>query len=97
MKYYSRKFCYANYTFNGLQGIAAEWCRLYLTDRKQKVEIRSPSNTLNFSSILGPLLFIMYVNDLPPTINTLSEPIFADDTSVTMSNKKFDDFCRMST
>jgi hypothetical protein len=27
---------------NGIQGIAAEWFRFYLTDRKQKVEIKSP-------------------------------------------------------
>jgi hypothetical protein len=43
--------------------------------------------------ILRPLLFIIYTNDLPPTISTLSEPIiFADDTSVIISSKKFDDF-----
>jgi hypothetical protein len=41
-------------------------------------------------SVLGPLLFIVYMNDLPPTINTLSEPIlFANDTSVIISSTKF--------
>jgi len=44
-------------------------------------------------SILGPLLFIIYVNDLPPTIHTLSEPIlFPVDTSVIIYSKNFDDF-----
>jgi hypothetical protein len=48
-------------------------------------------------SILGPLLFIIYINDLPPTINTLSEPtIFDDDTSVIISSKNAVDFCIMS-
>jgi hypothetical protein len=48
-------------------------------------------------SILGPLLFIIYINDLPPTTNNLSKPIiFADDTSVLNSSKKFDDFSTIS-
>jgi hypothetical protein len=43
------------------------------------------------------LAFIIYINDLPPTINTLPETIiFADDTNVINSTKKFDDFCRIS-
>jgi hypothetical protein len=43
------------------------------------------------------LLFIIYINDLPPTINTLANPIiFADDTSVIIYSKKFDDCCRIS-
>jgi hypothetical protein len=43
-----------------------------------------------------PLLFIAYINDLPPTINTLAKPtIFDDDTSVIISTKKFVAFCRI--
>jgi hypothetical protein len=39
----------------------------------------------------------MYINDLPPTINTLSEPIlFTGDTSIIISSKTFHDFCTMS-
>jgi hypothetical protein len=42
-------------------------------------------------SILGPLLFIIYINDLPPTINTLAIPIiFVDNTSVIISSKNLD-------
>jgi retron-type reverse transcriptase len=65
--------------------------RSYLTNRKQKNEIKSfekfsskwgtVKHGIPPGSILGPLIFIIYVNDLFPTINTLSEAIlFADDT-----------------
>jgi hypothetical protein len=43
------------------------------------------------------LLFIIYINALPPTINTLAIPIiFADETSVIISGKNLDDFCMLS-
>jgi hypothetical protein len=39
------------------------------------------------------LLFIIYINDFPPTISSLSEPIiFVHDTNVMISSKKYDDF-----
>jgi hypothetical protein len=42
------------------------------------------------------LLFIIYINDLLPTINTLAIPIlFDDDTSVIISSKNLDDFCML--
>ena len=52
---------------------------------------------LNYNSVLGPLLFIIYVNDLPLRMNSVSEPIlFADYTSVIISNRNFEDFCSAS-
>jgi hypothetical protein len=48
-------------------------------------------------SIPGPLLFIIYINDLPLRINSLSEPtLFVDDTSVIISNRNFEDFYTIS-
>jgi hypothetical protein len=41
-------------------------------------------------SILGLLLFLVHINDLPLRINSLAKPIlFADDTSVIISNRNF--------
>jgi hypothetical protein len=84
----------------------ANWFKSYLTDRKQKIGIKSPYTTQSTCSnwgtiehgipqgpILGPLFFIMYINDLQPTINTLAALIiFADDTSVIISSKNLDIF-----
>jgi len=40
---------------------------------------------------------MIYINDLPLRINSISEPIlFTDDTSVIVSSRNFEDFCSMS-
>jgi len=44
-------------------------------------------------SILGPLLFLVYINDFSLRINSLAETIlFADDTTVIISNRNFIEF-----
>jgi hypothetical protein len=44
-------------------------------------------------SILGPILFLFFINDLPLRTNSLAESIlFADDTSVVISNRNFIEF-----
>jgi hypothetical protein len=96
--------------FYGIQGTVTKWFKSYVTDRKQKVEIKSPNNTQNFfsdwtiiehssSSRVNSraLVFIICINNLFPTTNTLLKPtIFTDDSSVILSNKNFDDFCIIS-
>jgi hypothetical protein len=48
-------------------------------------------------SILGTLLFLVYINDLPLRINSITEPVLlADDTSVIISNWHFRDFSATS-
>ena len=44
-------------------------------------------------SVLGHLLFVLYINDLPHGTNTYSKPaLFSDDTSVSMTANNLNDF-----
>lgn len=72
----------------GFRGRLGSWLRSYLSDRKQIVEIDGKrSNPLEVTcgvpqgSILGPLLFIIFINDLPNIVNCTDLTMFADDNS----------------
>ena len=68
------------------------WFQSYLSDRQQFVEINGvSSNTLPIrtgvpqGSILGPLLFIIYMNDVSSSTNFFHFIIYADDTNLISS------------
>jgi hypothetical protein len=47
--------------------------------------------------IVGPLLFIIYINDLQLRINSTSRPVlFVDDTIVVISSRKYEEFFSVS-
>ena len=73
----------------GIRGSAWNWVKSYLSNRKQYVSYGSDkSDTGNIEigipqgSILGPLLFLLYINDLCDVSHRVSFIQFADDTSI---------------
>ena len=79
----------------GFRGVALEWFKNYLTNRKQMVNRYKSvnSDTLVVScgvpqgSILGPLLFLIYVNDISQSSSLLSFLLFTDDTNLFFGHK----------
>jgi retron-type reverse transcriptase len=77
----------------GIRGIAQKWFESYLNNRKQIVkynDVRSEEFSINSGvpqgSILGPLLFLLYINDIQYCSKLVSMVLFADDTSILHSH-----------
>ena len=81
----------------GFREVSNEWFKSYLSNRKQMVSynsILSSSESVECGvpqgSILGTLLFIIYMNDICHTSKLLNFILFADDTTVFYSNSNLD-------
>jgi hypothetical protein len=73
----------------GFRGVVANWLFSYLNGRMQYVEVDGCKSLLRMlrtgvpqGSILGPLFFLFYVNDLPNSCPNAHFILFADDTTV---------------
>ena len=78
----------------GIRGVANEWFASYLSSRKQKVKFDDAySDFLDVTcgvpqgSILGPLLFLIYINDMRNAVKHSIIHHFADDTNLLCSDK----------
>ena len=81
----------------GIRGNALQLIESYLTDREQCVEVNDTTSEYEpvlhgvpQGSILGPLFFIIYINDIAISSKILTFYLFADDTTILYSHKNID-------
>ena len=84
-------------SFYGVRNVNLKWFRSYLSNRKQYISIDQSNTDMKIiscgvpqGSILGPLLFLIFVNDLTQATSLLDPIMFADDTNLFYSHKDID-------
>ena len=80
--------------YYGFRGIVNDWFSSYLKNRTQTTQVgQNISNNVEVScgvpqgSVLGPLLFLLYVNDMHKCSDKLKFYLFADDTNILYADK----------
>ena len=81
----------------GFRGLIYNWLSSYHNNRYQYVDIADTKSSLSSStlgvpqsSVLGPLLFLLYINDLPLITNVSNFVLFVDDTTVLFHAKSYE-------
>ena len=87
----------------GVKGKLLKWLRPFLTGRFQRVVVNGSSSPwckvqsgVSQGTVYGPLMFMIYVNDLPTNLNSPTK-LFADDSVPNRSINSFEDHINSTT
>ena len=85
----------------GIRGVVNNWFSSYLSNREQYVKIGESNSSLcqikcgvPQGSILGPILFLIYINDLNQILTVIKTIVFADDTNLFLSGRNISDIVK---
>ena len=90
--------------YYGIRGLVFHWFETYLSKRKQFVVINDTHSDISDmceydvhqGSVLWPILFLLFTNDIHKSLNNIVIKLFVDDTNCFISDKDFNSLERLA-